>query len=107
MLKVRATAYSVEAADVRHELDYRVWEDTKLPDGKVYIPGVIAHKTTTVEPPELVAERIVRYANLMGRENVIAGVDCGVGNRGYPEIGWAKLKALVDGAALASKRLWP
>ena len=82
-------AYSIEAADVQHELDYKVWETTKLPDGKVFIPGVIAHKTSTVEPPELVADRIVRYANIMGRENIIAGVDCGVGNRCYPDIAWA------------------
>jgi 5-methyltetrahydropteroyltriglutamate--homocysteine methyltransferase len=106
MLRVNAGAYSVEAADVRHELDWQVWQHHKLPDGKLYVPGVIAHKTTTIEPPELVADRIVRYANLMGRENIIAGVDCGVGGRCYPEVGWAKLKALVDGAALASKALW-
>jgi 5-methyltetrahydropteroyltriglutamate--homocysteine methyltransferase len=106
MLRVKAGAYSVEAADVRHELDWKLWETTKLPEGKVYIPGVIAHKTTTIEPPELVAERILRYARLMGRENVIAGVDCGVGGRCYPDIGWAKLTALVEGAALASKHLW-
>jgi 5-methyltetrahydropteroyltriglutamate--homocysteine methyltransferase len=106
MLQVKAAAYSIEAADVQHELDWKVWEDTKLPDGKVFIPGVIAHKTSTVEPPELVADRIIRYANLMGRENVVAGVDCGVGGRCYPDIGWAKLKALADGAAMASKVLW-
>jgi 5-methyltetrahydropteroyltriglutamate--homocysteine methyltransferase len=106
MLKVKAGAYSFEAADVRHELDWKLWEKHKLPEGKICIPGVIAHKTTTIEPAELVAERIVRYANLMGRENVIAGVDCGVGGRCYPDIGWAKLKALSDGAALASKTLW-
>ena len=107
LLQVHAGAYSVEAADVRHELDYRLWEEKyKLPEGKVYIPGVIAHKTTTIEPPELVCERIVRYANLMGRENVIAGVDCGVGGRCYPDIGWAKLRSLVEGAEMASKRLW-
>jgi 5-methyltetrahydropteroyltriglutamate--homocysteine methyltransferase len=108
LLTVKAGAYSVEAADVRHELDWKLWEGGRyrLPEGKIYIPGVIAHKTTTVEPAELVAERIVRYANLMGRENVIAGVDCGVGGRCYPDIGWAKLKALSDGAALATKTLW-
>ena len=106
MLQVKAAAYSIEAADVQHELDWHVWEDTKFPEGKVFIPGVIAHKTSTVEPPELVAERIVRYAKLMGRENIVAGVDCGVGGRCYPDIGWAKLKALADGAALASKELW-
>ena len=107
MLDVNAAAYSIEAADVQHELDWQVWEDHKLPDGKVFIPGVIAHKTSTVEPAELVADRIVRYANLMGRENIVAGVDCGVGGRCYPDIGWAKLKALADGAGLASKTLWP
>jgi len=106
MLMVKAGAYSVEAADVRHELDWKLWETHQLPEGKVYIPGVIAHKTTTIEPPELVAERIIRYATLMGRENVIAGVDCGVGGRCYPEIGWAKLKALAEGATLATKALW-
>ncbi len=106
LLRVKAQAYSVEAADVRHELDYQVWEDVKFPDGKIYIPGVIAHKTTTIEPPELVAHRIVRYANIMGRENVIAGTDCGYGNRVYPDIAWAKMKAMADGAALATQQLW-
>jgi 5-methyltetrahydropteroyltriglutamate--homocysteine methyltransferase len=106
MLKVNAAYYSVEAADVQHELDWHIWEDAKLPDGAVYIPGVIAHKTSTVEPPELVADRLVRYANLMGKENVIAGVDCGVGGRCYPDIAWAKLRALAEGAAMASKQLW-
>jgi 5-methyltetrahydropteroyltriglutamate--homocysteine methyltransferase len=106
MLQVKAGAYSIEAADVQHELDYQVWENQKFPDGKVFIPGVIAHKTSTVEPPELVADRIVRYAKIMGRENVIAGVDCGVGGRCYPDIGWAKLRALTEGAALATRQLW-
>jgi len=106
MLSVKAVAYSIEAADVAHEMDYKVWETHKLPDGKLFIPGVIAHKTTTIEPAELVAERLVGWANMMGKENIIAGVDCGVGGRCYPEIGWAKLKALSDGAALASQRLW-
>jgi 5-methyltetrahydropteroyltriglutamate--homocysteine methyltransferase len=106
LLSVHAGAYSIEAADVRHELDWKIWEQHKFPEGKIFIPGVIAHKTTTIEPAELVAERIVRYANLMGRENVIAGLDCGVGGRCYPDIGWAKLQALVDGAKLASRRLW-
>jgi 5-methyltetrahydropteroyltriglutamate--homocysteine methyltransferase len=107
MLKVKAQAYSVEAAYVRHELDYKVWDDVKFPDGKIYIPGVIAHKTTTIEPPELVAHRIVRYANIMGRENVIAGTDCGYGNRVYPDIAWAKMKAMAAGAELATQQLWP
>ncbi len=107
LLMVNAHYYSVEAADVRHELDWQVWQDLKLPDGKVYVPGVIAHKTSTVEPPELVAHRIMQYANIMGRDNVMAGVDCGPGNRAYPEVAWAKLRSLVEGAALATKQLWP
>ena len=106
LLKVNAQAYSVEAADVRHELDYQVWEEVKFPDGKIYIPGVIAHKTTSIEPPELVAHRIVRYANIMERETVIAGTDCGYGNRVYPDIAWAKMRAMADGAALATQQLW-
>ena len=106
MPKINVGAYSAEAADVRHELDWQLWERFKLPDGKSYYPGVIAHKTTTVEPPELVAYRIVRYANLMGKENVVASVDCGVGGRCYPEIGWAKLRSLAEGARLATKQLW-
>jgi 5-methyltetrahydropteroyltriglutamate--homocysteine methyltransferase len=104
--KLRVGAYSLEAADVRHVLDVELWERFKLPDGKCYYPGVIAHKTTTVEPPELVAHRLVQYAKLMGKENIVASVDCGVGNRCYSEIGWAKLKAMVEGARLASQQLW-
>jgi 5-methyltetrahydropteroyltriglutamate--homocysteine methyltransferase len=104
--KFNVGAYSVEAADVRHELDFQLFENFKLPDGRSYYPGVIAHKTTTVEPPELVAYRLVRYANLLGKENVVGSVDCGLGGRAYPEIGWAKLKSLVEGARLASQQLW-
>jgi 5-methyltetrahydropteroyltriglutamate--homocysteine methyltransferase len=107
MLTVKAQAYSVEAADVRHQLDWKLWEDVKLPEGKIYIPGVVAHKTTTIEPPELIADRILTYARLMGRENVIAGTDCGYGNRVYPDIGWAKMRAVAEGAELASQQLWP
>jgi 5-methyltetrahydropteroyltriglutamate--homocysteine methyltransferase len=111
MLQVRAQAYSVEAANPRHEHEYHVWEDVKLPEGKILIPGVIAHTTNTVEHPELVKERIMRYARLVGRENVIAGVDCGFAQgaftaRVHPTIAWAKLKALAEGAALASQQLW-
>ena len=106
MLKVNAQAYSIEAADVQHELDYEVWADHKLADGKIFIPGVVAHKTTTIEPPELVSHRLVQWAGMFGRENVIAGVDCGVGGRSYPEVGWAKLRALSQGAAMATKKLW-
>lgn len=104
--KHNAGSISVEAADVRHELDWQLWEKFKLPEDTTYLPGVIAHKTSTVEPPELVAYRIKQYAKLMGKENIIASVDCGVGGRCYPEIGWAKLKSLVEGARLASKELW-
>lgn len=107
MLKIKAQAYSVEAADVRHQLDWQLWEDVKLPEGKIYIPGVVAHKTTTVEPPALVADRILTYARIMGRENVIAGTDCGYGNRVYPDIGWAKMRSVAAGAELASRQLWP
>jgi 5-methyltetrahydropteroyltriglutamate--homocysteine methyltransferase len=104
--KLNVGAYSVEAADVRHELDWQVFESFKLPEGRAYYPGVIAHKTTTVEPPELVAYRLVQYASLFGKENVVGSVDCGLGGRSYPDIGWAKLRSLVEGARLASDQLW-
>jgi 5-methyltetrahydropteroyltriglutamate--homocysteine methyltransferase len=83
-----------------------VWRDTKLPEGKVLIPGVVSHATNVVEHPEVVADRIVRYAELVGRENVIAGTDCGLGGRVHAEIAWAKLQALAEGAELASRQLW-
>jgi 5-methyltetrahydropteroyltriglutamate--homocysteine methyltransferase len=106
LFKINADTISVEAADVRHELDFALWETFKLPEGKTYVPGVIAHKTSTVEPAELVAFRLKRYADLMGKENIMASVDCGIGGRCYPEIGWAKLKSLVEGTRLASRELW-
>lgn len=106
MLKVPAGAYSVEAANARHEHEWKVWRDVKLPDGKILIPGVISHASNVVEHPELVADRIVTFANLVGRENVIAGTDCGLGLRVHPQIAWAKLRALSEGAALASEQLW-
>ena len=106
MLKVKAGAYSVEAANGRHEHEWKVWKDVKLPDGKILIPGVVSHASNVVEHPELVADRIALYANLVGRENVIAGTDCGLGLRVHPQIAWAKLKALSEGAALASEQLW-
>jgi 5-methyltetrahydropteroyltriglutamate--homocysteine methyltransferase len=106
-LSVNAGAYSVEGASVNHELDYQVWENTKLPDGKILIPGVISHATSNeVEPPELVAHRLVTYARLVGRENVIAGTDCGPGGRCQDDVAWAKLESLVRGAELASEVLW-
>jgi 5-methyltetrahydropteroyltriglutamate--homocysteine methyltransferase len=106
MLKVKAGAYSVEAANPRHEHEWKVWKDVKLPDGKILIPGVVGHSSNVVEHPELVADRIVLYASLVGRENVIAGTDCGMGLRVHPQIAWAKLKALSEGAAMASQQLW-
>ncbi len=106
VLKVNAGAYSVEAGNVRHEHEWRVWREVKLPDGKIIIPGVVSHATNIVEHPQVVADRIVRYANIVGRENVIAGSDCGFGGRIHPQLAWAKLKALVDGARLATTELW-
>jgi 5-methyltetrahydropteroyltriglutamate--homocysteine methyltransferase len=106
MLQVRAQAYSVEAGNVRHEHEHKVWRDVKLPAGKILIPGVISHATNVIEHPELVADRIHSYAAAVGRENVIAGTDCGLGGRVHPQIARAKLKALHEGAQLASKQLW-
>ena len=111
VLKVRAGAYSIELANPRHEHEWRLWETLKLPKDAVLIPGVISHATNIVEHPQLVAERIVRLARLVGRENVIASTDCGFAQvtyfaRVHPQIMWAKLQALVDGARLASKELW-
>jgi 5-methyltetrahydropteroyltriglutamate--homocysteine methyltransferase len=106
MLQVRAGAYYVEAANPRHEHEWRVWQGVKLPDGKLLIPGVVTHKTPVVEHPRVVADRLVRYAEVVGRENVIAGTDCGVGGRIDAQVAWAKLRAMVEGAALASRQLW-
>src|SRR5262247_2766642 len=111
VLRVKAQAYSIEAATPRHSHEWRVWEDVKLPEGKVLIPGVIAHTTAVVEHPETVAERILTYARLLGGERVMAGADCGFAQgalfqRQHPSIMWAKFEALVQGARLASERLW-
>jgi 5-methyltetrahydropteroyltriglutamate--homocysteine methyltransferase len=111
ILKIRAGAYSFEAANPRHEHEWKVWKNVRLPDGKILIPGIISHSTILVEHPELVAERILRYAEIAGRENVIAGSDCGfatfAGSKEvHPSIVWAKFKALSDGARIASKQLW-
>ena len=111
ILKIRVGAYVIEGANPRHEHEWKVWKDAKLPDGRVLIPGVISHATNVVEHPELVAERVVRLAKLVGRENVIAGTDCGFAQgpfhrRVHPSIMWAKLEALAAGARLASKELW-
>lgn len=107
LLRVKAQAYSVEASNVRHAADYRVWRDVRLPEGKILIPGVVGHATSNVvESPEVVADRLIQYADIVGRENVIAGTDCGLGGRCHADVAWAKLQALAEGAALASKRLW-
>jgi 5-methyltetrahydropteroyltriglutamate--homocysteine methyltransferase len=105
MLAVNAGAYSFEAGNVRHEHEWKVWRDVKLPEGKLILPGVVSHATNVVEHPELVADRIVRFANLVGKERVIASTDCGLGGRIHPQIAWAKLEALVAGAALATRQL--
>ena len=105
MLAVNAGAYLFEAANVRHEHEYHVWERVQLPAGRILAPGVVSHATTLIEHPELVAERIGRFARIVGPENVIASTDCGLGLRCHPQIAWAKLKALAQGARLASRQL--
>lgn len=112
MLRVNAGAYSFEAGNPRHEHEWKVWEETKLPEGKLILPGVISHSTPLVEHPELIAQRIERFARSVGRENVIASSDCGFASFAsseqeiHPSIVWIKLKSLAEGAALASKALW-
>jgi len=105
MLKVKAQAYLIEAANARHEHEVAVWDTVKLPPGKILIPGVVTHSTDVVEHPELVSQRLQRYARRVGKENIIAGTDCGFGGRSHPQIAWAKLRSLAEGAALASKAL--
>ena len=112
LLRVRAGAYLIEGANPRHEHEWALWREVKLPDGKILVPGVVSHCVHLVEHPELVAQRIERYAGVVGRENLIAGTDCGFGTSGagdevHPEVAWAKLRALVEGARIASQRLWP
>ena len=112
MLKVKAQAYSFEGANARHEHEYHVFEDVKLPEGKILIPGVITHASNIVEHPELIGERLVRYARLVGRENVIAGADCGFSSQAcyhtevHPTVIWEKFKAMAEGARIASRQLW-
>jgi 5-methyltetrahydropteroyltriglutamate--homocysteine methyltransferase len=107
VLKVNAQAYAIEAGNARHAHEWTVWRDVKLPDGKILVPGVISHATDLVEAPGLVAERLVNYASVVGRENVQAGTDCGIGSRvGHEEIVWAKLRSMAEGCALASERRW-
>ena len=111
ILRVRAGAYLLEAANPRHEHEWRVWKDVKLPEGKILAPGVVSHGTNVVEHPELVAERLMRFASVAGRENIIASTDCGFAQeqfnrRVHPSIMWAKLEAMTEGARIASKELW-
>lgn len=111
MLKVRAQAYSIEAANPRHEHEWQIWKEMKLPEHKLLIPGVVSHCVYQVEHPEVVAERLEKFASVVGRERVIAGTDCGfasarAGDEVHPDVAWAKLKALVQGAQIASSRLW-
>jgi len=106
LLQVRAGAFSIEAGNVRHEHEWKVWREVKLPEGKILIPGVVSHATNVVEHPEVVANRILNFATVAGRENVIAGTDCGLGGRIHPQLVWAKLDALVAGAQLATNELW-
>jgi 5-methyltetrahydropteroyltriglutamate--homocysteine methyltransferase len=106
MLAVNCDYYSFEAANARHEHEWKLWKNIKLPAGKKILPGVVSHSTNLIEDPELVADRILRFAQAVGRENVIASTDCGLGGRVHPQIAWAKLKTLSEGAALASKQLW-
>jgi 5-methyltetrahydropteroyltriglutamate--homocysteine methyltransferase len=113
MLRINAGAYSFEVANPRHQHEWRVWEDVRLPEGKVLLPGLLGHATNYVEHPELIAEYLERYAGLVGRENVIASADCGFSSRAsyepevHPTVVWEKLRALSEGAAIASARLWP
>ncbi len=106
MLNVKAQMYLFEAANVRHEHEAALWETTELPEGKMLAPGVVTHSTALIEHPQLVADRLQRFARMVGRENVVASTDCGLGLRCHPQIAWAKLKALCDGAALATEALW-
>ena len=107
ILKVRAGAYSIEASNPCHDHEWRVWKEIKFPEDKIFIPGVVGHYSDFIEHPRAIADRLVRYAQMIGRENVIAGTDCGIGSRvGHPQVGWAKFQALAEGARLASEELW-
>ena len=107
ILKVRAGAYSIEASNPCHDHEWRVWKEVKLPENKLLIPGVVGHYSDFIEHPRAIADRLVRYGEIVGRENVIAGTDCGIGSRvGHPQVGWAKFQAMAEGARLATKELW-
>jgi 5-methyltetrahydropteroyltriglutamate--homocysteine methyltransferase len=107
LVKINAKSFSIESANVRHEHEWKVWKDVKFPEGRIYMPGVISHATDLVEHPQVVADRLVNYASVLGKENVQTGTDCGIGSRvGHEEIVWAKLEAMSEGARLASQMLW-
>jgi 5-methyltetrahydropteroyltriglutamate--homocysteine methyltransferase len=107
VLKTRARAFAVEASNARHAHDWAAWQDARIPDGTIVMPGVVGHDSDFIEHPQLVADRIERYAGIVGRENVVAGTDCGLGPRvGHARIAWAKFESLVEGARIATKRLW-
>jgi len=107
ILKAKAHSYSIEASNPVHEHEWAVWKDVKLPDGKVLIPGVVGHFSDFIEHPDLVAERLVRYAEVVGRDNIMAGTDCGLGTRvGHPTIVWAKFESMIEGARRATAHLW-
>ena len=107
IFSVKASGYSIEASNPVHEHEWHVFEKVKIPDGSVLIPGVVGHCTDFIEHPQLIADRLIRYANLVGRENVLGGTDCGLGHRvGHPDICWAKLSSLAEGARLATRQLW-
>jgi 5-methyltetrahydropteroyltriglutamate--homocysteine methyltransferase len=111
ILKVNAGAYLIEAANPRHEHEWKVWQEVKLPPGKILVPGVVSHGTNVVEHPELIAERLARFASCVGRENIMAGTDCGfaqeeLNRRVHPSVMWAKLEAMAEGARIASAQLW-
>jgi 5-methyltetrahydropteroyltriglutamate--homocysteine methyltransferase len=112
VLTINAGSYSFEAANPRHEHEYHLFEQVKVPEGKVLVPGVVTHASNIVEHPELIAERIIRFARLVGRENVIAGADCGFSSQAlyntevHPTVVWEKFKAMREGANIATQQLW-
>ena len=107
ILRVHAGGYSIESSNPCHEHEWRVWQEVKFSDNKIFIPGVVGHYSDFIEHPRAIADRLIRYAQIMGRENIIAGSDCGIGSRvGHPQVGWAKFSAMAEGARLASKELW-
>jgi 5-methyltetrahydropteroyltriglutamate--homocysteine methyltransferase len=107
ILEVKAQTYSFETGNVRHDHEWRIWPQPKLPAGKMLMPGVVSHPANLVEHPTLVADRMLRYAAIVGRENIGAGTDCGLGGRVHADLAWAKLRTLAKGTRLASRSLWP